>query len=161
MHPLVTHTSPEAPLAWRNGREVSVAQFLQDVESLTNRFPAGKHVLNVCRDRYRFAVGFAAALVSGRTSLLPPTHTPETVRQMQAYAPDVFFLHDQPECDIDLPRLHYMDAGTAPSSSQPIPTIPAERHTDGESNNRPATTSAPARSLVSNWLKAATAWLPC
>ena len=127
MHPLVSHTSPQATLAWRNGREVTVAQFLQDVASLANRFPEGEHVLNVCRDRYRFAVGFAAALVSGRVSLLPPTHTPETVRQMQAYAPDVFCLHDQPDCDIGLPRLLYLDTDAAATAPSAIPQIPPDR----------------------------------
>ena len=127
MHPLVSHTSPDAALAWCNGRKITVAQFLQDVESLASHFPEGQHVLNVCRDRYHFAVGFAAALVSGRFSLLPPTHTPETVRQMRTYAPDVFCLHDQPECDIDLPRLRYADGGMAPATSQTVPSIPAAR----------------------------------
>ena len=30
-------------------------------------------VLNVCGDRYRFAVGFGACLITGKTSLLPPS----------------------------------------------------------------------------------------
>jgi acyl-coenzyme A synthetase/AMP-(fatty) acid ligase len=127
MHPLVSHVSPDAVLAWRSGRKITVARFLQDVDSLVRRFPEGQHVLNVCRDRYHFAVGFAAALVSNRVSLLPPTHTPETVRQMKAYVPDVFCLHDQPECDIDLPRLRYMGNEAALITSQDVPAIPAAR----------------------------------
>ena len=127
MHPLISHTSPDAILAWRHGRPVSVARFLQDVESLASRLPEGRHVLNVCRDRYRFAVGFAAALVTGRVSLLPPTHTPEAVRQMQVYAPDVFCLYDQPDCDIDLPRLAYVEAESASVVPRAIPQIPASR----------------------------------
>jgi acyl-coenzyme A synthetase/AMP-(fatty) acid ligase len=127
MHPLVSHTSLHTTLAWRHGREISVAQFLQDVEWLASRFPENRHVLNVCRDRYRFTVGFAAALVSNRVSLLPPTHTPETVRQMRDYAPDVFCLHDQPECDIDLPQLAYLEEDGALAASRAIPLIPAER----------------------------------
>lgn len=127
MHPLISHTSPEATIAWRNGHAVTVAQFLRDVGFVASRFPEGRHVLNVCRDRYRFAVGFAAALVSGRVSLLPPTHTPETVRQMQIYAPDVFCLHDQPDCAVDLPRLAYPEAATETAAPQAMPQIPADR----------------------------------
>ena len=69
--------------------------------------PAGEHVLNVCSDRYRFTVGFAASLVAGKVSLLPSTHTPEVIRQLTVFAQDVFCLTDDPGCDIDLPRAMY------------------------------------------------------
>ena len=105
--PLVAHTTLDKTIAWRKGAPISVEQFLTDVASLAAAFPAGKHVLNVCRDRYHFAVGFAAALVSNKISLLPPTHTQEMVQQLQAFAADVFCLHDNADCDIALPKLQY------------------------------------------------------
>ncbi len=105
--PLVTHSALNKPIAWRKGAPISVEQFLADVTYLVTKLPAGMHVLNVCRDRYHFAVGFAAALVSNKVSLLPPTHTLEMVQQLQAFAADVFCLHDNADCDIALPKLHY------------------------------------------------------
>ncbi|MDO9151478.1 MAG: AMP-binding protein [Methylotenera sp.] len=105
--PLIAHSALNKTIAWRKGAPVSVEQFLADVAYLTATLPAGKHVLNVCRDRYHFAVGFAAALVSNKVSLLPPTHTPEMVQQLQAFAADVFCLHDNKDCDIALPKLSY------------------------------------------------------
>jgi hypothetical protein len=44
--------------------------------------PSGNHVLNVCLGRYRFTVGLAACLMSGRVSLL---HMPEFVRQLAQF----------------------------------------------------------------------------
>lgn len=64
-------------------------------------------MLNVCADRYRFTVGLAASLIAGKVSLLPPTHTPEVIGRLAAFAPDVFCLTDQEECDIALPQLRY------------------------------------------------------
>ena len=64
-------------------------------------------MLNVCADRYRFTVGLAASLLTRKVSLLPPTHTPEVIRQLIAFAPDVFCLTDEEQCDIDLPRVPY------------------------------------------------------
>lgn len=125
MHPLLTHASLDAVMAWRHGQPVSVAQFLQDAVMLAARMPPGRHVLNVCRDRYRFAVGFAAALLTQRISLLPPTHTPETVRQMQDYAPDVFCLHDDPRCAIALPRLLYEEVTSSSFAEMDIPALPS------------------------------------
>ncbi|WP_020167567.1 MULTISPECIES: AMP-binding protein [Methylotenera] len=106
-HPLITHKSLDSTIAWRNGAAISVEKFLTDVDSLATLLPAGKYILNVCRDRYHFTVGLAAAIISSKISVLPPTHTPEMLRQLQIFAPDVFCLHDNPDCDIALPRISY------------------------------------------------------
>ena len=105
--PLIAHSAFDKTIAWRKGTPVLVEQFLTDVAYLAAALPAGKHVLNVCRDRYHFVVGFAAAMVSNKVSLLPPTHTPEMVQQLQAFAADVFCLHDNKDCDIALPKFSY------------------------------------------------------
>ena len=105
--PLLGHASPDATLAWRGGERITVAHFLADVHRVAARMPRGGHVLNVCADRYRFTVGLAAGLLAGKVSLLPSTHTPETVRQLAAFAPDAFCLTDTLPCDIDLPQFHY------------------------------------------------------
>ena len=130
-HPLVSHTDPDAVLAWRHGQPVSVAQFVADAQRLAQQLPAGSHVLNACADRYHFAVGLAAALLRGKTSLLPPSHTPETIRQMKDFAPDVFCLCDG-ATSIDLPLFHFDAAGAASSEAartafDTVPLIPAER----------------------------------
>jgi acyl-coenzyme A synthetase/AMP-(fatty) acid ligase len=105
--PLITHSAVDKTIAWRKGMPILVKQFLADVAYLAAALPDGKHVLNVCMDRYHFAVGFAAAMVSNKVSLLPPTHTLEMVQQLQAFAADVFCLHDNKDCDIALPKLNY------------------------------------------------------
>ncbi|KWA00526.1 beta-hydroxyacyl-ACP dehydratase [Burkholderia cepacia] len=129
-HPLVFHSSPDQTIAWRDGAPVTVRAFVADVARVAAALPAGAHVFNVCRDRYRFAVSLCAALVAGKVSLLPSTHTPEMVRQLASFAPDAFCLHDAPDCTIDLPRFAYPDAapgalaGDAPFA---VPQIDAAR----------------------------------
>lgn len=105
--PLITHTTSDAAIAWHKGKAISVEKFLADVGYLTTLLPSGKHILNLCRDRYHFTVGLAAAIVSNKISVLPPTHTPEMVRQLQAFSADVFCLHDNDDCSIALPQLRY------------------------------------------------------
>src|SRR6202171_3133254 len=100
--PLITHDRPSAVVAYRHGVALTAAQFLDDVRALAARLPASTHVLNFCADRYRFAVGLAASLVSGKCSILPSTHTPEVVRHLRAFAPDVFCLCDDRACPIAL-----------------------------------------------------------
>src|ERR1700761_5142247 len=105
--PLVSHTDLDAVVAYRAGAPVTVRHFLAEVARVADALPPGGHVLNVCVDRYRFTVGFAASLVAGKVSLLPSTHTPEVIRQLTVFAPDVFCLTDDPKCDIDLPRTQF------------------------------------------------------
>lgn len=127
--PLLAHTNPRAPFAWRRGVAVDVAAFLADVQRVARMWPAGRHVLNACTDRYHFAVGLAAAITTGRISLLPPTHTPEMVRQLRAFAPDTVCLADGPT-SLDLPLLPYPEAtaGPSPVAGEPAcPTVPADQ----------------------------------
>lgn len=120
--PLIAHSRPDATVAWRDGAPVSAAQFLVDVAEVAGRLPTGRHVLNLCADRYRFVVSLAACIVSNRISLLPSTHTPEMVRQMQRIAPDVFSIVDQDDgsAHVDLPLFRY--PGPAEMSGLVAPT---------------------------------------
>jgi acyl-coenzyme A synthetase/AMP-(fatty) acid ligase len=105
--PLLSHTTPGAIVAYRGKTAITARQFLLDVRRLAARLPAAKHMLNVCADRYRFAVGLAACLTTGRVSLLPSTYTREVIRQLGEWAPDAFCLTDDEHCDIELPRMQY------------------------------------------------------
>lgn len=107
LFPLITHQCAERVFAWRDGKPVTAGRFLADVAALCSRLPAGGHMLNACGDRYRFAVGLGAALVSKKISLLPSTQTPEMIRQMAQFAPDVFCLTDAADCTVDLPRMQF------------------------------------------------------
>jgi acyl-coenzyme A synthetase/AMP-(fatty) acid ligase len=118
---LLSHSSPTAIVAYRSGLALTVQQFLDEAEQVAQRLPRGKHVLNVCADRYQFAVGLAACLMSERVSLLPSTHTPQVIAQLADFAPDAFCLTDDRRCDIQLPRAYY------PDLARPAPTLAAAR----------------------------------
>lgn len=131
--PLVTHAHAHDILAYGPAGPITVAHFLADVRQLAADLPPGRHVLNVCVDRYRFAVGVAAALLADKISLLPPTLTPEMMRQVKHFAPDVFCLVDQPQA-FDLPQLAWTGAqaveaaaADAAGATYVVPDIPAAR----------------------------------
>lgn len=113
-YPLISHSGGAAILAWRDGVAVSAARFLADVRALCALLPAGGHMLNFCADRYRFAVGLGAALVSRKICLLPPTQAPEMIARLAQFAPDAFCLTDNPASTVALPLSFYprrLDAG--------------------------------------------------
>jgi acyl-coenzyme A synthetase/AMP-(fatty) acid ligase len=122
--PLLSHASPSAVIAYRQGAPVSASQFLADATTLADSLPPGRHILNVCLDRYRFTVGLAACLMTGRVSLLPSTHTPEVIRQLLQFAPDVVCLTDEPGCTIELPRFLYPPGLHGAGVAWAVPEIP-------------------------------------
>lgn len=123
--PLISHTSPGAVVAYRTGVAVRADTFLADVQRVAAALPAGGHVLNICADRYRFTVGFAASLVANKVSLLPSTKTGEAIRQLVAFAPDVFCLTDDARCDVDLPQLLFPETPLAEERPWRCPEIDA------------------------------------
>jgi acyl-coenzyme A synthetase/AMP-(fatty) acid ligase len=130
---LLTHTRADDVLAWSHGTPITAGRFLADARRLAAAFHGGGHVLNASGDRYRFAVGMAAALLADRISLLPPALTPEMVRQVRHFAPDVFCLVDRPQA-FDLPQVAWGDAmaaGAAPADAHAgayeVPHVPASR----------------------------------
>lgn len=122
--PLITHTHAESVIAWRDGSPITAARFLSDVAQLRGMLPAGAHMLNACSDRYRFAVGLAAALTGKKVCLLPSTHTPEMIRQLVHFAPDAFCLTDGKDCSIALPQLRFPASVEQAGSDAPAFAVP-------------------------------------
>jgi acyl-coenzyme A synthetase/AMP-(fatty) acid ligase len=117
--PLLAHSGAGRIVAWCPGGPITAQRFLSDVARLAEWLPSGSSVLNVCQDRYRFLVGVAASLVAGKVSLLPPSQTPEAVRQLKNYAADVFCLHDGSGDNIDLPKLAFPELGVGSVDTVP------------------------------------------
>ncbi|WP_428374582.1 AMP-binding protein [Lichenicoccus sp.] len=68
-------------------RTVTAAAFVADVERNAARLlwdPDAPHVVNLCHDRYRFAVLFGACVAAGRTSLLSGDQSPRAVAALAA-----------------------------------------------------------------------------
>ncbi|MDT7836739.1 AMP-binding protein [Aquabacterium sp. OR-4] len=72
-----------APLAWHHGRPIGVAQFLADVAATAAALPAEGPAVNLCLNRYAFAVALGAALQRGQVSMLPPNARADTLAQLQ------------------------------------------------------------------------------
>jgi acyl-coenzyme A synthetase/AMP-(fatty) acid ligase len=128
-HPLVAHRHPGDVVSYRRGAAVTAGHFLADVDRIASGFLAGQHVLNACTDRYRFAVGLAAALVAGKVTLLPADLAPETVRRLREFRLDLFCLTDSDHPLLELPRMRYRDAVAMgePAQGVAVPEIDADR----------------------------------
>ena len=124
--PLLAHGDLAATFAWRPDGPLSVADYLADVHALAAQLPATGHLLNLCHDRYRFAVGFAAGLLRGMTSLQPSSQSAETFCRLRDDYPDLLALCDGPTDTLDLPRFDFPELA-GDRSATAIPHIPADR----------------------------------
>lgn len=88
--PLFVSAEAQRPIAWRRGAPVPLAEFRTHVASVVARLP--KHrvdaealhqspaaMINLCEDRYKFLVAYAAALSVGHTVLLPSSRADQVV----------------------------------------------------------------------------------
>jgi len=121
--PLISGRQPDEALAWRADGAVTVREFVAQARSLAAQLPAGRWVINLCEDRYHFAVSFAACLLSGKTSLQPSSHSPATLQQLARDYPGAWCLVDGDRAsDSD------SDAGGLPVFHFPAP---ADERDDG------------------------------
>ena len=140
--PLLAGLRADAILACTAHGDISAGRFAVDVLQLAARIEAAMpergHVLNICSDRYRFIVGFTAALLAKRINLLPSSQAAETVRQMREFAPDLFCIEDGGDNTLpippDLPSLNLEaisqgngDADAEARALAALPVLPAQQ----------------------------------
>jgi acyl-coenzyme A synthetase/AMP-(fatty) acid ligase len=115
---------PGEPIAIRRGAIVTAAEFLSQVHGLAAALPSTGCVINVCEDRYRFLVGFAAALARGLTTLLPPNALDATVSRIQHRWPDYVVLTDRPGAS---PGARLVVADESLRGAATNPDVPAQQ----------------------------------
>ena len=125
--PLISHGAHDSVFAYRAGQPVLVARFLHDVAHLARALPDQRHIINLCTDRYRFAVGFAAALLREQTSLLPPNYTPSFAERLGQSYPDIYCLADGEVNFQGIDVMLYPQLPEMNATVHAIPSIPAEQ----------------------------------
>jgi hypothetical protein len=113
-------------LAWRQGLPISGAQFLGEALALAAQLPDGRPI-NLCQDRYLFALGLAAALLRGQTSLMPPNALPDTLRQVPAAGGAPYLLIDDSPPDTGGLPVHRVLRPAGASAVLQVPLIPVEQ----------------------------------
>jgi acyl-coenzyme A synthetase/AMP-(fatty) acid ligase len=125
--PLVGHPHHDDVLAWQDGTAITRSQFLSHVVGLAASLPSHATVINLSEHRYRFLVGFAAALLRGQITLLPPDRSPRAVTQLAQNYPDSYCLTDGAEA-VDGLACHHMRIDDLPTA-MPLdaPRIPLDQ----------------------------------
>ncbi|HUH84341.1 MAG TPA: hypothetical protein VLX85_07005, partial [Stellaceae bacterium] len=125
--PLTRHEGSEAVVAYRCGHPVPVEEFLGDVAALAALLPEREQVVNLCGDRYRFAVALGAALSRRQVSLLPPSDTPGVLEDIASQFPGAYFLVDGAAPAVSAPILRYPEGHPLAGGAAPMPRIAASQ----------------------------------
>ncbi|MDG4552323.1 MAG: AMP-binding protein [Candidatus Contendobacter sp.] len=120
LFPLLARAAPNTPIAWRHGQPVVRAAFLRHVAGVAGRLPPARFIFNLCEDRYRFLVAFAAVGVNGQTNLLPSSRASLHLRQLAEDYPD-----SAPITNDDLDAWLALEGVAEPVPA--MPELPAEQ----------------------------------
>ncbi len=118
MIPLLAHSDADSVIAWRAGEPVSVRALLADASRQALTLPAQGPMVNLCGDRYRFAVSLVAALLRGHLSLLPPNALPDTLRRLAHQHPGLYGVTDDAGLDADAAGMPLHRVALEPRSAQ-------------------------------------------
>ena len=113
----ISHAGAGDIVAFCGARAVDAAQFMADVERVAHFLPERAFLVNLCADRYRFAVGLIAALVRGQKSLLPPDQTPAMLLQLQRDYANLYALGDGAPSSGVLEHFNFPAAGNTSQAS--------------------------------------------
>ena len=127
LYPLLRHADRSDSLAHDAAGPISVERFLGDVAALAACLPDGRHVVNLCIDRYRFTVGFASALVREQITLLPSSDAEAPLEQLARNYEGVYFLHDTDFGLIGRVQTFSFPRNLVSVPSSPVPSFPVDR----------------------------------
>lgn len=121
---LLESCHPDRALAWENGHPITYRRFLSEAAALAEQLPEKDTVVNLADNRYRFLVGFAAALIRGQTTLLPPSRAPGALLQIARDYPESYCLTDVQDTIEGLPTCHIRKGDWSAAQSARVPQIP-------------------------------------
>jgi acyl-coenzyme A synthetase/AMP-(fatty) acid ligase len=128
LQPVIGQHGLNDVLAWRPSGPVRVHTFLKHAQALAAQLPPGAWLLNMCEDRYHFAVGFIAGLLAQKISLQPSSQSPETLKRIAHDYPDVICLKDGPGDWGAMTCIEFPDLSESENAVlTEIPTLPRDQ----------------------------------
>ncbi|MGV7220122.1 MAG: AMP-binding protein [Nitrospinales bacterium] len=122
--PLIKNRTLENIIVYDKCRPITVNEFLFNVYALAHRLPNSSKMLNLCDQGYGFLVGFCAALISGKTNILPPNHAPETLLKIMSQYEDIFCLTNGEDHNLALETIIFSPQIQKSLEPHEIPDIP-------------------------------------
>jgi len=122
--PLLHQDALSRPFVFAAGQAHSGADFLARVYRLADQLPEAPEVINLCRSRLGFMVGFAAAMLRRQTTLLPSNRAPGTIAELGRSSPGSYCLVDHDLSTPSLPQIYIENTAAPTNIGTEIPSLP-------------------------------------
>lgn len=114
---MTVRAARENPLVWRGTTPLARDTLLREAAAIAAQLPANRYLVNLCEQREAFVLAFAAAVMAGRTQLMPSARGDAALAELRAEYSDSSTITDE-----DVQRLR---VGTSPSGAVPS-LLPAD-----------------------------------
>lgn len=93
--PIFNNTSPDRPIFWFNNKKVSQETLKNDALLVAQHLTSHKYIINLCEDRYLFAVTFVACIIKKHVCLMPAHRAEKEIEELEEEYSDTLRLTDQ------------------------------------------------------------------
>ena len=145
--PILINSQPDNPIFWYKDKVITHSEFIQDVSHVVERLSKHKYAINLCEDRYLFALGFTACMLQQQISLMPASRAEKEIEALEEAYTDTHRLDDvllesilasktntNKSLSLEINTAQLVDiVFTSGSSGKPKANpLPARRHKEGE-----------------------------
>ncbi|MDH5394882.1 MAG: AMP-binding protein [Gammaproteobacteria bacterium] len=92
--PILLSSRPETPIFWYKNEIITHAQFQRDVSRVAALLPLHPYLINLCEDRYLFALGFVASIIQQQICLMPAHRAEKEIERLAIQYPDSHRIDD-------------------------------------------------------------------
>ena len=93
--PILKNSPHDIPIFWFNDKQVSQAHFKKDVLLVAENLPSHKYIINLCEDRYLFAITFFACVIKNYICLMPAHRAEKEIEEIEEEYTDTQRQNDQ------------------------------------------------------------------
>lgn len=103
---------------------IRVSEFLAHVNALAAALPERSHAINLCGNRYRFLVAFAAVILRGQCNLLPANKNQATQTNLAERYADSYVIHDGLEPTPGVQAFEFREVQSSETDVTHLPAVP-------------------------------------
>jgi acyl-coenzyme A synthetase/AMP-(fatty) acid ligase len=106
-------SDPGEALVWRGAVPLARETLLREASTLAAALPPSRYIVNLCEQREAFVLAFAAAVIAGRTQLMPAARGANALAELRAEYPDSLTVDDE---EVQRLRANAPPAAAAPAA---------------------------------------------